>query len=346
MIRDLEKQLITHYSYYMRYFFFLSITLFMTISCNKKKETYIETRGSIFHTTYSIKYKYTHSLDNEIIVKLTAFDNSLNPFKTTSIISKVNNNIPTELDSFFINVFNKSKEISLETNGLFDITVSPLINAWGFGFKNIDNVSPQIIDSLKHFVGFQKIKLDNNTIIKERPEIQINTSAIAKGYSTDVIAQLLESYGIYNYMIDIGGEIRTNGLNAKGKCWQIGITQPVDKNIFDYEHLQTIIKLCDKSLATSGNYRNYYIQNGKKFAHTINPKTGYPSESNVLSATIIADDCMTADAYATAFMLTDTATTRIIAKKKGLSYLLILGTSDSTYTTVKSEDFDSYEQKQ
>ncbi|WP_255412453.1 FAD:protein FMN transferase [Dysgonomonas sp. Marseille-P4361] len=315
-------------------------------SCKEKKESYFETRGSIFHTTYSVKYKHTHSLDEEITEKLALFDNSLNPFKTTSIISKVNNNESAKLDSFFINVFNKSKEVSMDTDGMFDITVSPLINAWGFGFKNIDNVSPEMIDSLKQFVGFQKIRLEDNKIIKDRPEIQINTSAIAKGYSTDVIAQLLESYGINNYMVDIGGEIRTKGLNAKGKCWQIGITQPVDKDIFDYEHLQTIIKLCDKSLATSGNYRKYYTRDGKRFAHTINPNTGYPSESNILSATIIADDCMTADAYATAFMLTDTATARTIAKKKGLSYLLILGTSDSTYMTVKSEDFDNYEQKQ
>lgn len=312
--------------------------------CKEKKENYLETRGSIFHTTYSVKYKHTHSLDEEITEKLALFDNSLNPFKTTSIISKVNNNEPVQLDSFFVNVFNKSKEVSIDTDGMFDITVSPLINAWGFGFKNIDNVSPEMIDSLKQFVGFQKIRLENNKIVKDNPEIQINTSAIAKGYSTDIIAQLLESYGINNYMVDIGGEIRTKGLNAKGKCWQIGITQPVDKDIFDYEHLQTIIKLCDKSLATSGNYRNYYIRDGKRLAHTINPKTGYPSESNVLSVTIIANDCMTADAYATAFMLTDTATTRSIAQKKDLSYLLILGTSDSTYTTVKSHDFDSYEQ--
>lgn len=328
----------------MRYIYILFIASFITTSCKEKKETYLETRGSIFHTTYSIKYKHTQSLDNEIIEKLSSFDNSLNPFKETSIISKVNNNEPTQLDSFFVNVFNKAKDVSLDTDGLFDITVSPLINAWGFGFKNIDNVSSGTIDSLKQFVGFEKIKLEGDKIVKERSEVQINTSAIAKGYSTDVIAQLLESQGINNYMVDIGGEIRAKGLNAKGKCWQIGITQPVDKDVFDYEHLQTIIKLCNKSLATSGNYRNYYIRDGKRLAHTINPKTGYPSESNVLSVTIIANDCMTADAYATAFMLTDTATTRSIAQKKDLSYLLILGTSDSTYTTVKSHDFNSYEQ--
>lgn len=327
---------------YLPIFFFICV-LFLT-GCKDKKEIYIENRGSIFHTTYSVKYKYTHSLENEIEVRLAEFDNSLNPFKAGSTISNINNNQEVIPDTLFINVFNKAQEVSQATDGLFDITVSPFINAWGFGFKNMDNVTPPIIDSLKQFVGYQKIRLENNKIVKDRPEVQINTSAIAKGYSTDIIATLLESFGINNYIVDIGGEIRTKGVNPKGKCWQVGVTQPIDRGIFDYEHLQTVIKLCNKSLATSGNYRNYYIKDGKRFAHTINPKTGYPSETNVLSATVIADDCMTADAYATAFMLTDTATTRNIAKEKKLSYLLILGASDSTYTTVKSSDFNELEQ--
>lgn len=311
--------------------------------CSEKKATYLEDRGSIFHTTFTIKYKHTHSLEKEIEAKLAEFDSSLNPFKQTSTISKVNNNEQVQLDTFFINVINKAQEVSEATNGLFDITTAPLINAWGFGFKNMENITPQIIDSLKQYVGYKKIRLENDQILKENPNIQINTSAIAKGYSTDVIASLLESHGITNYMVDIGGEIRTKGVNSKGRCWQIGITQPIDKDIFDYEHLQTVLKLCNKSLATSGNYRNYYIKEGKRLAHTINPKTGYPSTSNVLSATVIADDCMTADAYATAFMLTDTALTRIIALEKNLSYLLILGTSDSTYSTVRSYDFANLE---
>lgn len=328
----------------MRHYFFTIIFILLFTECNKKEEIYIENRGSIFHTTYSVKYKYTESLDKEIENKLAEFDASLNPFKPTSTISRVNKNEVVELDSFFVNVFNKSKEVSEATNGLFDITTAPLINAWGFGFKNIDNISPRMIDSLKQYVGYQKIKIIDNQVIKDNPEIQINTSAIAKGYSTDVISNLLESYGIENYMVEIGGEIRTKGVNSKGKCWQIGVTQPVDKGVFDYEHLQTILKLCNRSLATSGNYRNYYIKDGKRFAHTINPTTGFPSETNVLSATVIANDCMTADAYATAFMLTDTAQTRSIAQKEDLFYFLILGTSDSTYITVKSANFKELEQ--
>lgn len=320
----------------------LCFTLLL-VSCNGKQVAYVEDKGEVFHTTYSIKYKYTHSLKSEIEAELAKFDDSLNPFKPTSIISKVNNNEVVVLDTFFVNVFNKAQAVSKVSDGLFDITVSPLINAWGFGFKNMENVTPEMIDSLKSIVGYDKIQLQNGRVIKADPRIQINTSAIAKGYSTDVIAALLRSYGIDDYMIEIGGEVTVKGLNAKGECWHIGIDKPIDEKAPDYRELQTIIQLCDKSMATSGSYRNFYVKDGKRYAHTIDPKTGYPSESNILSATVIADDCMTADAYATVFMLADTANIRRIALKEKLSYLLILDSEDDSLTIVKSSDFEKYE---
>lgn len=323
--------------------FFFMLLLF--VSCKEKQATYVEDRGEVFHTTYSIKYKYTHSLKPEIEAELAKFDDSLNPFKPTSIISKVNNNEEVVLDSFFINVFNRSQEVSGVSDGLFDITVSPLINAWGFGFKNIDNVTPEMVDSLKAIVGYDKIQVENGRVIKSDPRVQINTSAIAKGYSTDVIADLLESYGVTDYMIEIGGEVTAKGVNDKGECWHIGIDKPVDDKAPVHRELQTIIKLCDKSMATSGNYRNFYVKDGKRYAHTINPKTGYPAESNILSATVIADDCMTADAYATVFMLADTATIRSIALQEKLSYLLILDSEDNRSVIVKSTGFDKYQVK-
>lgn len=315
------------------------------VSCNEKQASYIEDKGEIFHTTYSIKYKYSRSLKSEIDAELAKFDDSLNPFKPTSIISKVNNNEGVVLDSFFVNVFNKSQKVSEISNGLFDITLSPLINAWGFGFKNIDNVTPEMIDSLKSIVGYEKIQLQNGVVIKQDPRIQINTSAIAKGYSTDVIANLLKSYGITDYMIEIGGEVTAKGVNAKGECWHIGIDKPVDDKNPTKRELQTIIKLCDKSMATSGNYRNFYIKDGKKYSHTIDPQDGYPSKSNILSATVIADNCMTADAYATVFMLADTTAIRRMALLENLTYLLILDSNDDSLTIIKSADFDKYEIK-
>lgn len=323
--------------------FFFMLLLF--VSCKEKQATYVEDRGEVFHTTYSIKYKYTHSLKPEIEAELAKFDDSLNPFKPTSIISKVNNNEEVVLDSFFINLFNRSQEVSGVSDGLFDITVSPLINAWGFGFKNIDNVTAEMVDSLKAIVGYDKIQVENGRVIKSDPRVQINTSAIAKGYSTDVIADLLESYGVTDYMIEIGGEVTAKGINDKGECWHIGIDKPVDDKAPVHRELQTIIKLCNKSMATSGNYRNFYVKDGKRYAHTINPKTGYPAESNILSATVIADDCMTADAYATVFMLADTAIIRSIALQEKLSYLLILDSEDNRSVIVKSTGFDKYQVK-
>ena len=321
----------------------LLFLVLLFVSCNEKQVSYIEDKGEVFHTTYSIKYKYNRSLKTEIEAELAKFDDSLNPFKSTSIISKVNNNEAVVLDSLFVNVFNRSQEISNVSGGLFDITLSPLINAWGFGFKNIENVTPAVIDSLLLIVGYDKIQLQNGRVVKADTRIQINTSAIAKGYSTDVIAGLLQSYGIANYMIEIGGEVTAKGVNAKGECWHIGIDRPIDEKAPDKRELEAIVQLCNKSMATSGSYRNFYIKDGKKYAHTINPKTGYPSESNILSATVIADDGMTADAYATIFMLADTADIRRIALQENLSYLLILDSVADSLTIVKSSDFSRYQ---
>ncbi len=285
-------------------YLFITTALFFLIcgyGCNTN-ETYYLSQGEIFHTTYHIKYKYHKPLDNDIVRQLQLFNASLNPFDSTSVISKINRNEPVKIDSFFLTVFNKAQDVSAQTSGAFDITCAPLINLWGFGFQHSDNVTPEIIDSLKMFVGYNKIKLKDEKIIKEDSRITLNCSAIAKGYATDIIANLLESYGIADYMVEIGGEVRGKGINPKGTCWKIEIPQPIDDHTGSITKQQEIIDLCDRSIATSGNYRNYYIKDGKKYAHTIHPKIGYPAESDMLSASIICKDCMTADAYATACM--------------------------------------------
>ncbi|WP_053826288.1 FAD:protein FMN transferase [Lascolabacillus massiliensis] len=317
-------------------------------ACNsdsKKNENlqYFQEHGEIFTTGYSIKYEYSRSLSEEIKSELDRFDLSLNPFKDNSIITKVNNNEEVELDSFFIKVFYKSMEISQNTNGYFDITVSPLINAWGFGFQNMDNVTPEIIDSLEEFVGYEKIKIENGKVVKADPRVELNTSAIAKGYSCDVVADLLESFGIENYMVEIGGEISAKGVNEKNNCWRIGVDKPNDFILVQHE-LQTVLSLCDKSLATSGNYRNFYVKDGKKYTHTIDPHTGYPSETDILSATVIADDCMTADAYATAFMAMGIDKSIEVAKiVPGLHYYFIYDNeTDGSFAVKHSEGFEQF----
>ncbi len=328
---------------------FLLISFSILFSCNsdsKKKEydTYFQESGEIFTTSYHIKYAYSRSLKSEITDELNRFDHSLNPFKENSIISKVNNNEPVELDSFFINVFNKSIEISNKSDGYFDITISPLINAWGFGYKNMDSVTPELIDSLRQFVGYDKISINsNNEVVKTDSRVHINTSAIAKGYSCDVVADLLESFGVEDYMIEIGGEISAKGVNEKGVCWRIGVDKPYDDALLIQHDLQTILSLCNKSMATSGNYRNYYIRDGKKYAHTIDPKTGYPSETDLLGATVIADDCMTADAYATAFVAMGIEKSIETAKGlEGVDYYFIFANDDGSFNTVYSDGFEEF----
>lgn len=328
------------------------LVFLIVISCDNRKKnksknttnyTYIAEQGEIFHTTYHIKYYYNKSLQTEILEVLSRFDMSLNPFNKESIISKVNRNELIEVDSMFIKVFNKSMEVSRNSDGKFDITASPLINAWGFGFKNMENITSQAIDSLKKFVGFNKIVLSGNRIVKTDPRVQLNTSAISKGYSCDLVAYFLDSYGIENYMIEIGGEIVAKGVNDKGECWHIGIDKPVEDYTAAKRELQVILSLCNKSLATSGNYRNYYIKDGKKYAHTIDPKTGYPSQNDMLSATVIANDCMTADAYATAFMASGSEKSKEIAQKEqGLEYYFIYTKPDQTIGITYSKGFEQF----
>lgn len=324
----------------------LMLILFFT-SChqgNKSNWFYFHDQGEIFATGYSIKYAFSHSLKDEIEEELHRFDLSLNPFLENSIISKVNRNEPVELDTLFINVFHKSKELSRRSDGKFDITVSPLINAWGFGFQNMDSITPEIVDSLKEFVGYEKISIDDQgNIVKSDPRVEINTSAIAKGYACDIIANLLDRYGIEHYMVYIGGEVVAKGVNDKDECWRIGIDKPIDDETGMIHDLQVIISLCDKSIATSGNYRNFYIKDGKKYAHTIDPVTGYPSQQDILGATVIADDCMTADAYATAFMVMGLQESIKLAREiPGLHYYFIYEKEDGGYDIEQSQGFNQY----
>ena len=290
----------------MRKLIFTVIIGLIIISCNQKpKSNYITFGGFTQGTTYNITYESHDSTDyqNKIDYLLAEFDTSLSTYNRFSVISKINYNESNITDYYLRTVFQKSEELYKNTNGAFDITVAPLVNAWGFGFKNKEEITNAVIDSLLEFVGFQNICIKDSIIIKQDPRVMIDVNAIAQGYSVDIVADFLEKQGIINYLVEIGGEIKTKGINKKGKEWKIGIDKPFDNNNIPGENLQAIVKLSNKSLATSGNYRKFYERNGVKYAHTIDPKTGYPVTHSLLSATVIANDCMTADAYATAFMV-------------------------------------------
>lgn len=264
---------------------------------------YQHNSGMVFGTTYNITYQCDSNLHNSIIRELEKVDEALSPFNKKSVITAVNNNHDIEVNDMFADVFLLAQKISDDTGGDFDITVAPLVNAWGFGFKNGTQPTKHNIDSLKNIIGYKKVRLEGRKVVKKDKRLMLDCSSIAKGYGSDVVARFLQKRGVKNYMVEIGGEIVTKGISPKRVPWKIGVTRPVDDSLSVSKELQSVINVTDKAMATSGNYRNFYYKNGKKYAHTIDPHTGYPVQHNILSATVIADNCATADAYATAFMV-------------------------------------------
>lgn len=264
---------------------------------------YQHNSGMVFGTTYNITYQCDSNLHNSIIRELEKVDEALSPFNKKSVITAVNNNHDIEVNDMFADVFLLAQKISDDTSGDFDITIAPLVNAWGFGFKNGTQPTKHNIDSLKNIIGYKKVRLEGRKVVKKDKRLMLDCSSIAKGYGSDVVARFLQKRGVKNYMVEIGGEIVTKGISPKRVPWKIGVTRPVDDSLSVSKELQSVINVTDKAMATSGNYRNFYYKNGKKYAHTIDPHTGYPVQHNILSATVIADNCATADAYATAFMV-------------------------------------------
>lgn len=264
---------------------------------------YQHNTGQIFGTTYHITYQSDKDLHREILQRLQLVDQTFSTFNDESIISKINRNEPVKLNQMSIEVFDLAKTVSKDTHGAFDITVAPLVNVWGFGFKSGTPPTKAVIDSLRHLTGYEKVKLIGSKVRKQDPRIMLDCSAIAKGYGSDVVAQYLRSRDVENFMIEIGGEIVVQGNSDKRLPWKIGVTKPTDDSTQVNNELQTVLNVTNTAMATSGNYRRFYYKNGKKYAHTIDPKTGYPVQHNILSATVLANTCAKADAYATSFMV-------------------------------------------
>lgn len=284
---------------------FLAILIVGTILIIRQQHSmpYQKCSGLIFGTTYHVTYQYDEDLQTEVVAKLKEVDAALSMFNEQSTISKINNNQTVKPDKMFLDVFQLAQQISQDTQGAFDITVAPLVNIWGFGFKHGQEPTKHAIDSLRQFVGYQKVSYDGKTIQKQDPRIMLDCSAIAKGYGTDVVARLMDEKGVKNYLVEIGGEVVTRGISEKRVPWKIGVTKPTDDTLHVGNELQTVLNVTDKAMATSGNYRNFYYKGGRKYAHTIDPKTGRPVQHNILSATVLCNQCAKADAYATAFMV-------------------------------------------
>jgi len=292
----------------------LLILLLVLTSCASDKKEIIKLEGNSQGTTYHITYLSDNGVlyQKEIDSLLKNIDQSMSTWIPTSIISRINNNEKNVVvDEYFRTVFNKSVEVSQKTEGNFDITVGPLVNSWGFGPTKKNKLSKNQVDSLLQLVNYKMVTLKNNRIIKSKPEIQIDFNAIAQGYSVDVIADFIESKRIKNYLVELGGEIKAKGKKNTEE-WKVGIDQPTEDKS-DSRKLEAIITLNNRALATSGNYRKFYIEGNQKLSHIIDPKTGYPAKHNLLSTTVIADDAITADAYATAFM--------VMGLKKSIAFL-------------------------
>ncbi len=267
--------------------------------------TFQRDEGVIFGTVYHTTYESDSSLEAHYLAELQRVDCALSMFNPRSTISLINTNESMRTDTLFREVFNLSKQISLDTEGDFDITVAPLVNAWGFGFKSGDLPDSAQVDSILSFIGWQKVSLTEDGKVKKLDERTVmDMSAVAKGYGVDKAAQTLERLGVENYMVEIGGEIAVRGKNPEGRLWTIGINRADDDSTSTNRDIEAVLELTDCRIATSGNYRNYYVtKDGRRLAHTINPHTGYPVQQDIVSSTVIAPSCAMADAYATAFMV-------------------------------------------
>jgi thiamine biosynthesis lipoprotein len=241
--------------------FLLFLIIGTIIIVKQQRNTpYQHNTGFIFGTIYNVTYQYDHDINGEILQELNKVDASLSTFNKTSIISQINSGKSTTVDDMFADVFTLAADISKETDGAFDITVAPLVNMWGFGFKHNTMPNSHSVDSIKHFIGYDKVALQGRKVVKKDQRVTLDCSAIAKGYGSDVIARLLKSKGIDNFMIEIGGEIVTKGLSEKRLPWKIGVTKPSDDSLNTNQEIQTVLNVTDKAMATSGNYRNFYYK--------------------------------------------------------------------------------------
>ena len=321
---------------------FITVLLFFLSCIKEEKAKDFILQGHVFGTTYKIVYlnaskNYQKSIDSLFLL----MNKSLSTYIPTSDISKINKGDTTiVVDDFFLEVFKKSKKIHKETNGYFDPTVGNLVNAWGFGpQRGKKNLTQEALKAQMQFVSLDKVTILDRKVYKKYEEIYLDFNAIAKGFGIDVVARFLEHKKIKNYLIEVGGEIRAKGKKANNISWAIQLVDPIHK---DGSKGFKKINLSDKSMATSGNYRKFRVaENGQKFVHTINPRTGFAKESNLLSASVIASlDCADVDAYATAFMAMGfEKSKKFLEKHKNLDGILLFVDENGRLKEYKTRDF-------
>ena len=327
------------------------ILILLSYNSYKKNELLILdgfTQGTTYHIIYKQPFspglflnRNIHNYQEEIDSLLMEFDMSLSAYLPESVISRINNNDKdVKVDSMFSKVFYKAKSVNELSDGAFDITVGPLVNAWGFGTELRAKIDSALIDSLMQFVGMDKVRIEKKRVIKSDPGVILDVNGIAQGYSVDVVAGFLRKRGIKSYLVEIGGEIGAAGTKKRGTPWKVGVDKPYDYNFIPGQDLQAILALEDISMATSGNYRKFFEENGVKYSHSIDPKTGYPVRHNLLSVTVTAPDCMSADAFATAFMIMGLEkSAKLVKKLDGIEAYFIYSDDKGDFCTEFTDGF-------
>lgn len=334
----------------MKKILFAALAVLTIVGCNQPIEKESSTDNSLVYiegeaqgTTYHIKYLDAQKRDFKVQMDsiLKKIDESMSTYLPTSLISELNSQkLSVEVDKMFLEVLQKSFEVQEKTNGAFDVTLAPVINAWGWGFKNKEKIDSALIDSLMQFVGRAHFTIQGNTVTKDDSSAMLDFNAIAQGYSADVLANFLKANFIENFMVELGGEVVAQGVNENNEVWRLGIDKPVENA--ETRELSAVLSLDGKALATSGNYRKFYEEDGVKYSHTINPENGYPVRHSLLSASVVADDAMTADAYATCFMVMGLEKSiEFLATDKSLDAFLIYSDSTGQFKTFQTKGLES-----
>jgi len=328
--------------------YFLPLLLALLVSCSSEQEAiYIENTGRAQGSTYQIKYESPEGEDfaEDIQAIFKRIDLSMSTYVPTSIISTVNQgDTLVQVDSLFLDVLNRSIEIAKETEGDFDPTIGPLVRLWGFGFDELrQDVSKEMVEAQLSNTGFEHIQIKGDSVIIPK-DFQIDFNAIAQGYTVDYLSEFLESHSVANYMVEVGGEVRTKGVNDSNEIWTIGVDKPKEEIDTD-DRFQFILKLEDMGLATSGNYRKFWVdeETGARYSHTIDPNTGYPAKNSLLSASIISSSAMNADAYATVCMVKGLEDCKeFLATKNDLEGYLVYDDGNGNWGTFITDGFQKY----
>lgn len=327
----------------MRKIFRILAVLTVVFSGCKKAE-YIKCAGFAQGTTWHITYK---SFENENLTTkfdslLTAFDFSLSAYNEHSLLTRINRNLDDKVDGNFAAVFSSSMELYRLSGGLFDPTCRPLVNAWGFNrHKDLRKPPQSELDSILEFVGMDKVKIEDGKLVKTDPRVTLNFNANAQGYSVDLLCQWLENKGYTDFLVEVGGEVRAFGLNSSGEPWKVGIDTPLDGMTEENRQITAAVPLKNSSLCTSGDYRNFFKIDGKKYSHELNPKTGYPKDDSLLSVSIVCPSALFGDGLATAVMVMGLKDGfKLVDSLPQTEGFFIYSDKNGVFKTVKTKNFD------